>query len=198
MTKESLREEIGIARRGLDPAWVRARSAVVANRVIGMPEFERAGTVFCYLSLPREVATDAIVAACHAGGKQVCVPAFDEGASGYAPAGLGRQDGLRAGHLGVMEPVDVRWIDGEKIDLAVVPGVAFDAAGRRLGHGGGYYDRILDRLGRGGGGALFRVGLAFEFQVFESIPAAEHDVCMDAVVTGKRVLRRAGGERDKR
>lgn len=196
MTKESLRGRVREIRRRLDPDWVRVHSELVADGVMGMPEFERASAVFCYLSLPHEVGTARVIARCFARGKRVCVPAFDAGASTYAPAWLAEGDALRGGRLGVMEPVDVRWTDLQDVDVAVVPGVAFDGAGRRLGYGGGYYDRILAGVERGGRGSLFRVGLAFEFQVFEDIPAADHDVWMDAVVTEKRVLRRTEDECD--
>lgn len=92
---------------------------------------------------------------------------------------------LVPGAFGICEPAeDCPLIEAEEIDLVLVPGVAFDVYGRRIGHGGGYYDRLLPTLGRAA-----RVGYAFDGQVFPEVPAGPHDITVDVLVTPSRTLR---------
>jgi len=93
---------------------------------------------------------------------------------------------LAPGFRGIREPVDrsAPGIDPRELDLAIVPGTAFDPAGNRLGRGAGYYDRFLPRLRAG----VPRVGLAFECQIIEETAPAHHDVPMSFIVTEDRTI----------
>ena len=92
---------------------------------------------------------------------------------------------LIAGSFGLKEPAeDTPIVELHDIDLVIVPGVAFDVHGRRIGHGGGYYDRLLPTLRR-----AKRIGYAFDGQVFPEIPSDDHDAAVDVVVTPTRTLR---------
>lgn len=93
-----------------------------------------------------------------------------------------RHDALVPGAFGILEPQDGREVRPEKIDVFLVPGLAFTPDGRRLGYGGGYYDRVL-------GDARRAVGLAFDRQIVDDLPTEAHDVRVHAVVTDERVLR---------
>ena len=96
---------------------------------------------------------------------------------------LGRDVG--PGHLGIPEPhASCPEVGRDEIDWVLVPGVAFDATGQRLGYGGGFYDRLLPVLRR----AVQRVAGAFEMQVVEAVPLAPHDCGVDAIVTETRVI----------
>ena len=128
-------------------------------------------------------------------GKAVCVPAHRAEDGRYAMAALAPDAARGAGPAGIVEPAFKEWILLETVDLVVVPGVAFDPAGGRVGRGAGHYDRLLAGAGR----ACARVGLAFEFQVLAGVPTSGHDVGMDVIVTEQRTLRRtacAGQERN--
>jgi 5-formyltetrahydrofolate cyclo-ligase len=142
--------------------------------------------VACYLATPGEVGTDRILRACFEAGKTVAVPARRGAPSDYGLCLLTPGAPLRAGALGILEPAVLEWVEAGGMDLIVVPGVAFDAAGRRLGHGLGCYDRLLADAGR-----AFKAGLAFDWQLVPEVPADAHDVAMDAVVT-ERALYGAG------
>jgi len=186
LTKDAIRVRIRAQRQAHDAAWVARTSGLVAARVLDLPEFVAAGTVFGYLAMAGEVQTQGILDACWQRGKQVCVPAYDAPRGRYAPARLGPADELRPGHWQVLEPAQVAWVDDARIDLAVVPALAFDLRGGRIGHGVGYYDRILAELkGRLG----FKLGIGFEFQMVAAVPVDAHDVRMDAVVTEEAVYR---------
>lgn len=145
--------------------------------------FAEASAVACYMALGREVQVDAIVRRCRADGKAVAVPAWRREAGRY---GLARLDGdtpLAAGGLGILEPASPEWIDS--VDMVVVPGIAFDPGGGRLGYGGGWYDRLFAELGPGPA----RIAVAFDFQVVARVPVEASDELVDAVVTEKRLLR---------
>ena len=92
---------------------------------------------------------------------------------------------IEAGYRGIPEPrAGCREIQLGDVDWVLVPGVAFDAAGRRLGYGGGYYDRLLPLLPT----TVPRVAGAFDLQIVEAVPAAAHDIGVDCVITESRTL----------
>jgi 5-formyltetrahydrofolate cyclo-ligase len=109
----------------------------------------------------------------------LCVPAHCPELKAYRLALMNASDGLAGGPLNVPEPQHKVWLPADRVDLVVVPGVAFDARGGRVGHGGGHYDRIL---GQTRSDAL-HVGVAFAFQVFGRVPMRKGDVFMDLLVT---------------
>lgn len=172
-------------------------SASAQESVMSIAEWQVADSVFCYLALRGEVGTDILVRACHESGRRIFVPAFRVETGRYEPA-LYEGGELIAGYGGVPEPARPEWLmpvsagaacasaagKAGVIALAIVPGVAFDRSGNRIGHGRGHYDRIF------GLAALknsFKIGLAFEFQLFDAVPSDIHDVRMDAVVTESNV-----------
>ena len=159
---------------------MRAMSAAAQRRVLAMPGFKAAGAVACYLAAPGETRTDLIVRQCRRLGKRVFVPAWSAARGRYVLALLGRNAALRAGPHGMPEPAAAGRPAPRRIDLVIVPGLAFDAAGNRLGRGGGHYDSLLRRPGLR---RAFKAGLAFDFQVVAAVPAGRLDVKMDAVVT---------------
>jgi 5-formyltetrahydrofolate cyclo-ligase len=138
-----------------------------------------------------EVRTDAIIEQCWQENKRVCVPAYRAETNHYDFVTLDRDAPMVVGPARILEPEAKQWIPADEVDLALVPGVAFDSLGGRLGHGGGHYDRILGRVRSG---TPFTAGLAFEFQVYDRVPTNESDVRMDVVVTEKRVIRAQSAE----
>lgn len=178
--KESLRKSIKTRRKSLGPDWMRNVSEAIQSNVIELEAFHNARTVACYLAMPPEVQTGTILDVCWNRGKRVCVPVWCGKGKNYRFAWLDRTDAMTAGPLGIPQPENPVLADPAEIDMVIVPGLAFDAAGNRLGHGGGYYDRLLsDRKLR----RAFRIGLAFGFQLVECVPVNRADERMNAVVT---------------
>lgn len=163
------------------------RSERVAQRLFAMPEFRAARTVLAYMATAAEVETRGIIQRAWEAGKRVAVPycAGDE----LRLCWLASFDQLLPGTLGILEPkLELRTDDGNgasplDIELALVPGVAFDRRGGRVGFGKGYYDRLLVRLNP----AARTVGLAFECQLFESVPLVPHDVVLQTIITEANV-----------
>ena len=183
--KAALRKAMAARRRGLDPARARMDSEASVQAILELQAFRTARVVCCYLATPGEVETDAILACAWAGGKTVLVPVFASERGDYGLCELAADTPLATGAWGIREPVVRRWLPAASVDLAVVPGVAFDASGGRLGRGRGYYDRLLLSVRPD----TVKVGLAFAFQIVASVPAGEHDVRMDVVAAGSVVYR---------
>jgi 5-formyltetrahydrofolate cyclo-ligase len=156
---------------------VREASRIIQQRLIQRPEFRAAGAVSCYLAQPREVQTRDIVEAGWSADKRLAVPAFRKKAGRYGFAWLDRDTATREGPLGILEPAEPRWVEPGELDLLVVPCVAFDGCGRRLGHGGGYFDRLLARH------SGLKVCLAFEGQRMTVVPVEPQDIGVDLILT---------------
>ena len=157
-------------------------SAAACGHLAALPACREADTVLWYVAMPRELDTAPAIEAALAGGRQrVAVPWCDGDALSLWR--LESMAELEPGTWGIPEPPASlrsdpgRRIAPEALDFVVVPGLAFDRRGRRLGHGRGYYDRLLART------RAFRAGLCYEAQVFPDVPAGPRDVPMDWVVT---------------
>ncbi len=146
--------------------------------------WEAVDSILFYHPLQGEPDIRPLMARALEEGKAVLLPRFDPQTRSYHAARIGSPGrDLRAGKFGVMEPTDAcATAPLEGIDQALVPGVAFDAAGRRLGRGAGYYDRILERT-KGD-----RVGIAFDWQMVAKVPEETHDVRMTGIITPSRRL----------
>ena len=179
--KARARLQAAAVRRKLDPGWIASASRAIARRLGDLPAFRSARTFSCYLALPREVQTGELIAEAQAAGRTVCVPAFRRELDGYALARLAPGADLKRGAFGVEEPAEPAWTDPADVDLMIVPCVAFDPYGRRLGHGGGHFDRLLSRF-RGP-----KIALAFEAQRLAAVPSEAHDVDLDLIVTERAV-----------
>lgn len=142
--------------------------------------FARYRTFATFLDFGSEVSTEPINAALMVAGKPLCVPRWSDTEQAYhwAPLALGTP--LRVGHYGVREPLlGARFPRGE-IDIVLIPGLAFDTRGGRIGFGAGFYDRLLKGLRP----TVLKVGLAFDFQIAdEPLPQDEHDIPMDLIIT---------------
>ena len=182
--KTQLRARLLDRRRSADPESVRRASARACSRVADLPEWAAARTVALYVGWRGEADPLPLLDA--AGEKRVALPVIAPGADLLRFYAVAHAAELVPGHFGIPAPTPeaTRAVAAADLDLVVVPGVAFDAEGRRLGLGRGYYDRLLATAP----GAL-RVGFAFDWQLVASVPVEPHDLSMDLVVTERTVLR---------
>lgn len=155
-------------------------AGMIARRVLDLEEIKTARSVLAYASFGAEVPTDAIIEALLAAGVAVLLPAVDGDRLRAAPVASLAE--VAPGYRGIREPVRREPVEAAA-DVVLVPGVAFDDAGRRLGFGGGFYDRYLATA------TGVRVALAFEVQIVEQVPAGPGDEPVDVVVTESRTLR---------
>jgi 5-formyltetrahydrofolate cyclo-ligase len=196
-------------RAQLDPAHRLEAARGASERLLALAELEdvvhRAGWVAGFLAVRSEIDPAPALDEARRRGARVAFPRVaDDREPRLCFHGVDPSE-LRAGRFGIPEPpADSAEVLLEDIDLMIVPGLAFDAEGRRLGFGGGYYDEVLSRrrglLGRAAGtgdsaalgpkGPRLVVGLAYDFQIVDACPAEPHDQPIDCVVTESRVIRR--------
>ena len=155
-------------------------SEMIQQRLMAEDWWASAFQVGIYRSTPTEPATEALLADLLARSAQVAVPVRRK--AGYAWGWVDASTSWNRGAHGIWEPRETQPAAAEDLRLIVVPGVAFDAQGGRVGHGRGHFDRLLARSG-----ALL-VGLCFENRLVEAVPMEPHDVRMDVVATEKRML----------
>lgn len=186
-SKADLRQQVLTARRRLDDRA--ARSTAIAQRVQArLGDLPPQSLVLVYLSVRDEVDTTQLRQNLLQRHGQVVVPYSlpDYQLGLYALQGEGE---LQAGKYGILEPADVqlrtaRKVSPEALDAVLLPGVAFDLAGNRLGYGKGYFDRLLAKLRPD----CLRLALAFECQIVADVPTDRHDLPVQQIVTETRTL----------
>ena len=163
------------------------RSADLCARLADTPEIAGAGAVLLTLALPGEADLAPLAERLLARGVTVCLPRIDWHARAMTPVPVASlTEGVVEGRHGVREPAEGDELEPDALDAVLVPGLAFDAAGRRLGRGGGFFDRLLADL-RSSGRAWLCAG-AFDCQIVERVPVEPHDVVMDAIATEAGVV----------
>jgi 5-formyltetrahydrofolate cyclo-ligase len=185
--KRSIRRSIRAARRKLSEAERLTRSRRVWERVTALSCYQHARVVLGYMAFDDEVLTDGLMQHAMASGKQIVLPMVlsdRQGMALYVIEDLERD--VATGYRGILEPQPPRThpVAPESLDLALIPGVAFDLRGGRLGFGAGFYDRFLSRLPWD----MPTLGLAFDFQVIPRLPLQPHDMLLNAIVTESRVI----------
>jgi len=184
--KRAMRIAVIEQRDALPPHERAAGSQAIAARIVALPEFAAAPSVLLTLPFRSEWDTRPLFAAALAGGKTIALPRVNAQSRMLDLHGvIDIATHTAPGYRGIPEPtVTLPRIDIGAIDWVLVPGVAFDVAGRRLGYGGGYYDRLLALLTPG----TPRIAGAYDLQVVPQVPAAPHDLVVDTVATPTRML----------
>lgn len=182
--KSTIRQSIAARLRAMTPQERHDKSIKVCQRVIGLEPFSHAGVVMLYMPLPTEVDVTPIAIRCFQSGRTVCVPRVDWQRRDMTPVEVTRFDDsiMDVDEHGIRVPRDGRPILPALIDLVVIPGLAFDTRGRRLGRGGGFYDRFLRRVSR----EAIRVAVCFDDQIVEEVPVTPCDMTVDIVATDRR------------
>jgi 5-formyltetrahydrofolate cyclo-ligase len=190
--KEALRERMRGIRASI-PAQERVRRAQgVHSRLFSLPEMARARSVLLFYSFGSEVATAGMAARVTAEGRRLLLPFLEEGAMEAAEVLPGER--LEPSGYGPREPARRVAVDPNSVDLVVSPGLAFDRSGRRLGYGGGHYDRYLARVGH----HAARVGVCFAAQLVDEVPEEPGDQRVELIITEDEVIDcRAGRGTDR-
>jgi len=181
MEKAKIRQRFLKQRKQLDSKRYYDFSTRVQRLLISSSCFDEAVTLALYSPVNHEVATDMIFSVATKMDKRVCYPKVAEGNIQFLE--VRNQDDLVRGSFGVLEPGSGQTFEVSDIDLIVVPGVAFDLCGFRLGYGKGYYDRLLS-----GQPGVVSVGLGFEFQIHPGLPAEDHDQRLSFLATEARFI----------
>ncbi|MCS5695110.1 5-formyltetrahydrofolate cyclo-ligase [Desulfofundulus thermocisternus] len=187
MNKSELRKNVLKVRGSLSPEEVAARSRRIMERLTSLEEYHRAKTLMAYVDFRNEVKTGDLIVESMARGKRVAVPLTDVAGKRLVPSLLLDFPGdLAPGTWGILEPRPecLRPLEPQELDLVVVPGVAFDLQGNRLGYGGGFYDRFLPRTRPD----TVWLAPAFEVQLVPAVYHGPHDCPVHILVTEERVV----------
>ena len=178
--KKVIRKKIFAIRQDISDQWVQDISIELSKHLIDLPVFQHAKKVMIYADYHHEVKTDYIIRAAWEAGKQVAVPKV-----------VGKEmvfhlltdfNQLKPGYFGIPEPVSGEAVCWDEA-LMIMPGVAFDRKNHRIGYGGGFYDRYLEKHP-----GLDTVALAFDFQIKDQVPCEITDICPQVIVTETETL----------
>ena len=177
MDKKALRREIGAKKRALSAAEIESRSAILADKLYKTTQYRDCQSLYAYLSFNQEVRTNPIIERAWADGKRVAVPKvvgdemvfiWIDSFEGLAPQGA----------FHILEPIEDGPVASDETALILMPGLAFDPQGHRVGYGGGYYDRFLENEPDHP-----LVALCYDFQLYDRLEVEAHDVPVDLVIT---------------
>jgi len=183
--KREIRKRIMTLRNAMTPEEIEAKSGEIVRQLKGLREIRESSTLMVYLSFGSEVLTDDLIRWGWDAGKRIVVPFCHPESREMTSCLLGGFTELETGHYGIREPKAERLkpVPREEIDAVLIPAVAFDRQGRRVGYGGGYYDRFLPEIPRSA-----RIGAAFACQIVAEIPPDPHDVPADRIVTEDELI----------
>jgi len=186
--KAELRRKIRATLKSISPAARAAASAQLCARLKEQPFWMNAASVLFFAPLPDEVDVWPLLEETVAGGKIAALPRFDPADQSYAACRVQNpRSQIVTGQFGIREPrTGCAEIAMSRLDLILVPGVAFDLRGRRLGRGRGFYDRLLSETHG------LKCGIAFEEQITNEVPMGTHDLQMNFILTPARCVEATG------
>lgn len=182
MDKEEIREKISEKRKQLSKQEVIDYGENVKEKLFSLEEYKKAKTVMFFVSFGREVYTHNMIKEALKD-KRIVVPKIID--FEIVPCEIKDFRELVEGKYRILEPACASKEECEKvpkIDVALVPGMAFDKRGYRVGYGKGFYDNVLKDLG------ALKIGLCMDFQIIDNVPNDEWDIKMDKVITDKRII----------
>lgn len=172
-TKQELRRAI----RQQKHTHAADESTAIITALLQNEHVRQARTLLLYSALPDEVPTRQMIDELMSQGKQVLLPRVVSETEMELRCYTSRSD-LAVGAFGIMEPVGDIFYDYDTIDVAIIPGMAFDIAGHRLGRGRGYYDRFLSQVPH-----VYKIGVCYPTQLVDRVPTDPHDIVMDCVIS---------------
>ena len=176
--KNRIRRELLEKRKKLPKEEVLEKSNEIILKLVSLKIFERAKKIMCYVSFNNEVYTHSFIKE-YMKEKDIAVPVIRENEIFLSYV---KEWEMKKGKYGILEPKNIEYADEKEIEIAIIPGIAFDVNGNRIGYGKGYFDRLLRKM------KAIKIAVAFDFQVLEELPVESHDVKMDAVITEKRIF----------
>jgi 5-formyltetrahydrofolate cyclo-ligase len=184
-SKAEIRKRILRLRNTMTQEEIRAGSDAIVKRLTELSALRRASALMVFLSYGSEVMLDDLIRWAWREGKRIAAPLSNPGTRELIPCRIDSFEDLESGHYGIREPkvASAKPFPREEIECVLVPAVAFDRRGYRVGYGGGYYDRFLPGVPQAA-----RIGIAFACQIVEQIPPDPHDVTVDGIVTEREFI----------
>ncbi len=186
-SKHEIRKDIATALKELAPKALLGINAQIETRLFEFANFLESKIALLYVNNSSEVSTEQIIKRCFDYNKIVVLPAFDTAKRTMKLFKIDKYSAdLKPGMRGLLEPNPARCkaVPIDCIDIAIIPGIAFDEKGGRIGTGDGYYDRLIPKLPI----TTRKVSLAFESQIIPQVPMDSHDKHVDIIITENRVI----------
>lgn len=179
--KKMLMRKVFLEKRGsIDPDQKKQLDDEILKNFTNRLFYKEAENIFIFVSFDNEVDTHGIITKALEEGKKIYVPKIKSKDRGMEIFRIKSMDDLEEGYFGVLEPLDEsEKITGDDLDLIVVPGIAFDREGHRLGYGGGFYDRFFQNLTK----EIPKIALGYNVQVAEEIVREKHDEKINGLIT---------------
>jgi 5-formyltetrahydrofolate cyclo-ligase len=185
--KQEIRNEVAAYYGALEAKVLKKNTAIIEERLFEFANFLESKIVLLYVNAENEVGTESIIRRAYDFNKIVVLPAFNPAKSAMKLMKVDNPDkDLTNGPRGIREPnpAKCKQVPLDCIDIAIIPGVAMDEKGGRIGSGDGYYDRIIPDLSL----TTRKVGLAFEGQMVAQVPMESHDKHVDIIITEQRII----------
>ena len=181
--KNEIRRKMKLQRSGLTETDRQAASVRACEIFLDSELYGESECIMLYMPIRNEVDTRYIIERALADGKRVVLPHTDRDTAAITPYALRGNTALSLGAFSIPEPCDTESVQSEDIDLVIVPGLAYDIHGARVGFGKGCYDRFLAGI------RAVKVGLCYGFQLVDSLPSDERDIPMDYILTERGLFR---------
>lgn len=183
--KREIRKRIMALRNAMPAEAIAAKSGEIVRRLKELPEIRESSTLMVFLNFRSEVVTDGLIEWGWDTGKRIVVPLCRPENREMTPCRIDSFADLETGHYGIREPrADrLRFVPPEEIDTVLVPAVAFDRRGYRVGYGGGYYDRFLPKAPQAA-----RIGAVFACQIVPEVPIDLYDAQAQRIVTEEGII----------
>ena len=183
MNKKEIRALIKAQKKQLSPAEIKLYSEKVCEILCAEQIYKDAKVIYPYLAYNQEIITDRLIERAWADGKAVAVPkCYEDNRMEFHR--ISSFDDTECGMYGIPEPKCGEIVDDDDV-LIIMPGLAFDTEFNRIGYGGGYYDRYLERKQNCN---FLKVAFAYDFQMVEHIDVDDHDYKVDVIITEKGCL----------
>lgn len=181
LEKKDIRNQVLAKRLSISKEALTDKSEKICNSFLALSSYQNADLLYIYMDFKNEVITKQIIADAHQKGKKIAIPKVvkDQIVFYYLEP---NHCELKEGHFGIREPEIAKPVEDKK-GIMVVPGIAFDEKGYRVGYGKGYYDRYLQEHE-----VAQKISLVLELQMVEQVPFDAYDIPVDLIVTEKRVI----------
>ena len=184
--KKLIRTSILEKRNSLTTREIKEAEQLIINNLMKLNQFMQSQNVFCYLSFRSEVPTKGIIAHCQQQGKNVYIPVCVNETKEMTISLYDHEVNLAASNYGVQEPTKetIKIADRDILDTAIVPGAVFDSRGYRIGYGAGYYDKFFAHTKK----KIYKIALAFSFQIIDEVPTDDFDIPVDCIITEQGIV----------
>lgn len=189
LKKKQLRKDILDIRNSMSSDEKEEKDNVIICKFLNSNYYKNSNKIFIYVSYSSEIDTIKIINKALGDGKEIFVPRTVFDTKAMDAVKINSLENMKKDRYGILEPEEGKpCVDPDELDLIVVPGVAFDKKGGRMGYGAGYYDRYFKKISNEKRNHVKKVALAYDFQIIDDVPMDKQDVKIDYIITDKNII----------